>query len=328
MRMALTLLFSSFMQNNYLLFIGIAHLFIGGLDLLHMLSYKGMGVFPEYGTNLPTQLWVSARYMESLSLLVAPFFFKRRLHLNLVIAVYTLLFSILILSTFFWRVFPTCFREETGLTMFKEISEFVIIGILFVSLILLLRERDKFDPKVLKLVSWSIGITMLSELMFTMYAGPYEAANMTGHFLKLISFYLIYKALIEIGLKEPYNLLFRELKLSEQKLQKARDKLEERVQQRTAELAQSEERFRRMAETIPDVFWIRTPGLEKTLYVSPAYEQIWGRSLESLYASPKSFIDAVHPDDVDRVTTALNDHTGSDLSTRPQRPLQSRRELR
>lgn len=297
-----------FMQNDYLLFIGIAHLFIGGLDLLHMLAYTGMGIFQGYGTDLPTQLWISARYMESLSLLVAPFFFIRRLHVNYVIAVYALLFSILILSIFYWGAFPTCFSEETGLTMFKEVSEFVIIGILFVSLLLLLRKRDKFESKVLKLISWSIGITMLSELMFTMYTGPYEAANMVGHFLKLISFYLIYKALIEIGLKEPYNLLFRELKLSEQELQTARDELEERVQQRTAELAQSEERFRRMAETIPDVFWMSTLGIEKILYVSPAYKKIWGRSLESLYESPKSFIDAVHSEDFDRVTAALGDH--------------------
>ena len=297
-----------FMQNDYLLFIGIAFLFIGGLDLLHMLAYTGMGIFQGYGTNLPTQLWISARYMESLSLVVAPFFFKRRLHVNYVIAVYVFLFSILILSIFYWDVFPTCFSEETGLTIFKQISEFIIIGILFVSLLLLLRERDKFDPKVLQLVSWSIGITMISEWMFTLYAGPYEAANMVGHFLKLISFYLIYKALIEIGLKEPYNLLFRELKLSEQQLQKARDELEERVQQRTAELAQSEEKFRRMAETIPDVFWMSTPEIEKVLYVSPAYEEIWGRTVESLYESPKSFLEAVHPEDWDRVIAALEDH--------------------
>lgn len=43
-----------FLDNNYLLFLSIAYLFIGGVDLIHMLSYAGMGVFTEYTANLPT----------------------------------------------------------------------------------------------------------------------------------------------------------------------------------------------------------------------------------------------------------------------------------
>jgi PAS domain S-box-containing protein len=298
-----------FMQNDYLLFLGIAYLFVGGLDLIHLLAYEGMGVFRGYrGANLPTQLWISARYVQSVSLVAAPLFLKRRLRLNVIIPAYASLFFVLILSIFFLGVFPACFVEQTGLTTFKKVSEFVIIGILLVSLVLLLRQRDRFDPKVLRFISWSIGLTMISEFLFTLYAGPYEAVNMMGHFLKLISFYFIYKALIEIGLKEPYNLLFRDLKQREQELQAARDELETRVRQRTAQLAESEERFRMMAETIPDVFWMSTPGFEKMLYVSPAYEKIWGRSLTSVYESPRSFIDAVHPDDRDRVVAALDDY--------------------
>jgi len=61
-----------FIDNNYLLFIGIAYLFVAGVDLIHTLAYKGMGVFEGYETNLATQLWIATRYMVSLSLLIAP----------------------------------------------------------------------------------------------------------------------------------------------------------------------------------------------------------------------------------------------------------------
>ncbi|BBI99089.1 hypothetical protein FGKAn22_07820 [Ferrigenium kumadai] len=57
------------------------------------------------------------------------------------------------------------------------------------------------------------------------------------------------------------------------------------------------ELLRMIAETIQDVFWISSPGVKEMLYISPAYERLWGRSCESLYRNPLSFLDAVHPDD-------------------------------
>jgi PAS domain S-box-containing protein len=64
-------------------------------------------------------------------------------------------------------------------------------------------------------------------------------------------------------------------------------------------LRESEERFRELAENIDEVFWIWTANLgsARLLYVSPAYATIWGRSCESLYSSPKSWKEALHPED-------------------------------
>lgn len=59
--------------------------------------------------------------------------------------------------------------------------------------------------------------------------------------------------------------------------------------------------LRLMSDTIPSVFWVCPPTLDEMTYVSPAYEKIWGRSCASLYAKPDSFLDPVHPDDVERV---------------------------
>jgi PAS domain S-box-containing protein len=73
-------------------------------------------------------------------------------------------------------------------------------------------------------------------------------------------------------------------------------------------LRESEERFRLITETIQDVFWMSTPGVGRMLYVSPAYERIWGRTRESLYAQPQSFMDAVHPEDRTRVFSQLAEH--------------------
>jgi signal transduction histidine kinase len=237
-----------FIQNNYLMFLGFAYLFVGGLDLIHALAFQGMGVFPGHGANLPTQLWVAARYLESLSLLLAPVFLRRRIHSIVILLVFGLISCLLLLSIFVWSLFPLCFQKQTGLTPFKEISEFIIIGILLVSLVLLQKNRTWFDHRVLTWVAWAIVLTIVSEFMFTLYAAPYDRANMIGHFLKLISFYLMYKALIETGLRQPHTLLYRRLKQHESELQEAHDALEQRVRQRTAELSQTVERLREQIE--------------------------------------------------------------------------------
>jgi diguanylate cyclase (GGDEF)-like protein/PAS domain S-box-containing protein len=70
------------------------------------------------------------------------------------------------------------------------------------------------------------------------------------------------------------------------------------------ELRASEERFRQVAENIQDVFFIQTADYSQTLYVSPAYEQIWGRPCSSLYENSTAWTDAIHPDDQQRVRAA------------------------
>ncbi|MHC1743623.1 MAG: PAS domain S-box protein [Syntrophobacteraceae bacterium] len=70
-------------------------------------------------------------------------------------------------------------------------------------------------------------------------------------------------------------------------------------------LRKSEERFRELAENIREVFWVRTP--DEMLYISPAFEEIWGRSCESIYKDPNSFIDLVLPEDRERVLKAFNE---------------------
>ena len=61
-------------ENNFFIIIGIAYGFVGFFDLLHTLAYKGMNVFVNAGADLPTQLWIITRYVESFAILLALFY--------------------------------------------------------------------------------------------------------------------------------------------------------------------------------------------------------------------------------------------------------------
>ncbi len=76
--------------------------------------------------------------------------------------------------------------------------------------------------------------------------------------------------------------------------------LEGEVGSHMAELVESESRFRQLAEAIREVFFLTDPQMTKMFYVSPAYESIFGRSCRGLYDNPRSWDDAIHPEDRER----------------------------
>jgi PAS domain S-box-containing protein len=70
-------------------------------------------------------------------------------------------------------------------------------------------------------------------------------------------------------------------------------------------LCQHQEYFRQLTENIESVFWMTNPDKQQMLYVSPAYERIWGLSITDAYRSPMSWLNAIHPEDRDRILTAF-----------------------
>ncbi|MBN1179396.1 MAG: response regulator [Anaerolineae bacterium] len=211
------------LNNNYLLLVGIAYLFVGGIDVLHTLAYRGIGVFPATDSNIPTQLWIAARYLQAVSLLAAPFFLSRTMRAHRVFAGYTLI-VVLLLGAVFTGLFPDCYIEGVGLTPFKKISEYVVSVLLLAAIVPLLRQRAAFDGEILRLLVWSLVATVLSELAFTFYVDVYGFSNLVGHFFKIVAFYLVYQAIIGRGLSQPYALFFKELDYGRRELEAERDK--------------------------------------------------------------------------------------------------------
>ncbi len=209
-----------YLDNDYLLFIGIAYLFVGILDLFHTLSYKGMAIFTDYD-YYANQLWIATRFLESISILIAFAFLltKRKMNWTLVIIFFCFITTLILLSIFYWKIFPICFVEGAGLTRFKVISEYVISTILIIDIVILIKYRNLFDAKVYQYLLWSFIFTIGSELAFTFYISNYGFSNLIGHYFKIISFYFIYKAIIEKALKKPYEIIFRELKINQEELQ-------------------------------------------------------------------------------------------------------------
>lgn len=205
-------------DNNFLHLVGISYIFIGALDLLHTLTYKGMNIIPVHGFPA-NQFWIATRFLEAITLVLGLLLIKRqkRLHSDLVFLGYFFITIFIVLSILIWQVFPVCFVEGSGQTPFKIYSEYVIIAILLAAGFLLVRNKNRFSEAVYRLLLASVVFTILSEFCFTLYVSNDGTINEFGHYAKLIAFFLIYKANVETGFIKPTSLIFKNLKDSEEK---------------------------------------------------------------------------------------------------------------
>jgi two-component system, cell cycle sensor histidine kinase and response regulator CckA len=71
-------------------------------------------------------------------------------------------------------------------------------------------------------------------------------------------------------------------------------------------LRESEERFRKIAVHVQDVFWVMSPDGRTIEYVSPAFERVWGRDPRAILDDRSVWLESIHPDDVERVREAVS----------------------
>ncbi len=215
----------------FFLLTGIAFFFIGILDLLHTLAYKGMGVFPGNSSDLPTQLWIAARYFQAGAFFVAALLAGRSItrrntrEAGLFFLVCAAVTGIL-LSGIFLGMFPQAFIEGSGLTPFKIGSEYLISLVMLATILVLVLKRKAFDGPVFASLVTAQAFLIAGELAFTSYASVYGFMNMLGHLFRLCSVYFFYRAIVVVSLTRPLDTLYRNLRKSEEATRESNTVLE------------------------------------------------------------------------------------------------------
>ncbi len=183
-----------------------------------------MPIFTDYDYYAP-QFWIAARYLESLSMLAGFGLLetKRRINPTIFLVIYLAITVWLVASILYYKTFPICFIAGKGLTPFKIVSEYIICVLFAGSIVLLYIRRVHFDARVFRQILAALVLMICMELCFTLYVSDAmsDAFNEIGHLLKICAFYLIYKAIVVTALRDPINLLFRELGASERRLREA-----------------------------------------------------------------------------------------------------------
>ena len=192
-------------DNNFIPIIGIAYFCAGFFDVIHTLAYEGANIIPGAGPGLAPQMWVIARYLDSIGMLLAGISFYRAIRLPQVLASYVALSVIALLAVFYWNIFPQTFIPGHGLTGFKVYSEYIISLILVASIVLLMRHQNLFGPQVYRSLLLFFLISIATELSLTFYKTNGGWENVIGHLLKVTAYFFLYRAVVETNLQQPYK---------------------------------------------------------------------------------------------------------------------------
>lgn len=252
------------------------------LDVAHLLSFAGMPVWvTPSSAGKSIHFWFAARWLAAFSILALVLGTERRTFrrgTEWMVVIAALLGVAILCWLVLWHEdrLPVFFAPGAGLTPGKVALEWLLALVVMAMLWLVWRKRAQatlYDPRSLMAALW---LTVLSELCFTLYSDVNDIFNVLGHVYKVLSYGFLYHAIVVGSVKRPYRLL-----------------------------AESQEILQQLTDHISQVFWMASADRQTLLHVSSAYETIWQRSCRSLIESPMSWLDAVHPEDRQRVAQAM-----------------------
>lgn len=293
-------------QNNYFIFLGISFLIVSVFETTHTLSISGLNIIEGSTYNISAQIGLVARCMEAFTFLIFCIMLKREnkpIKIKYITYVYYICSVLLFASIWYWRVFPVCYSEGTGYTDFKKASEFVICLILTQSMGILIKNKKKPYEKISSFLVFALSAMVLSEICFILYLNYNDGFSIAGHILRLASYYLIYKAIIENTLEKPYNMLFykltdinHNLESRTSELLKINRKLNEEIAERELfeeKLKVSKRNYQELLDFLPFAVFTHCEG--KIVFINNAALKLFNfKEYKDMLG--KDVLDFVHPD--------------------------------
>lgn len=217
---------------------------VGFIDFFHAMTYNGMsGFFVDASIPIATTYWMIGRLIFAIGLLAAALVpvHKKAIHNRsyYVLGSIAITFTIFYLVAYHINIFPPMFIEGQGLTTLKVALEYVVMILLGVAILVFLKDYKSTKNVIFIQMVVGLSFTIFSEASFTLYSNVHDSYNMVGHIYKVISSYLIFRAIFINNLDSPYI----KLSCATEKIKEYAENLEELVQERTKALEDANEKI-------------------------------------------------------------------------------------
>ncbi len=195
-----------FSNSHFLMYIGCGYFWVGMLDFAHMITFSSFNMFPSVDEEVTIHFWILARIIEIFVLVSFTSFVSKPVHPKRVFWLFGLA-SIIGLILVAFGLLPRLYSEGTGLTTTKIVGEYILITACLIAAYRLYKIRQTLNQSVYKLLLISIALTIFAEICLTLYEHLNDVPLIIGHFFKLLSFWLVYVALVESTLTQPFKSL-------------------------------------------------------------------------------------------------------------------------
>lgn len=199
-------------KNDFFMFLGIGYVFVGILELIYTLSYSYINIVSPL--NIGTQFWVFVRAIEMATVLISTMFIFNKIkkpNYFLIVSIFLAILTFFLLGFMYFNAFPVLGSEGTELTKSIIAIEYIILLGFCISILIIYKARKLMDKSLFLYIQASLIFKVIHLICFTLLNSNNNTITLIGHISKVISFYLLYKGIIVIGIQKPFNMLINNL---------------------------------------------------------------------------------------------------------------------
>lgn len=269
------------LDHGFFLLLGTACLAATVFDFVHVLTSGEMHVIPGTGVDESLLAKIIGRWIAAISFLIAPLFLRRRCDPLVLLGAYGLA-VVLGLAAVFWHLLPSCYLTVPGMTTFERLSR-GLTGMVFLAAAAgVARRRARFAAGLAGLLCASLLASAASEFASGLSTDMVGLTKVFAHLAQLVSTVWLYKALIEMALMKPHDVLLESLQ-------------------------HSEARLKSIVSNASEIIYTLSPEGIVT-FTSPVWTNKLGWEVEAIQG--RSLVPFLHPDDVElchrAIAAALN----------------------
>jgi PAS domain S-box-containing protein len=215
-------------DNGYFTVLGIGLLFSSYFDMLHILTFEKMPIFPELNLNHSFYFFLAGRFLQAATLAIAPTFVGKRTKDNLVLLIYSL-FSVLVSLAILHLDLPALISPTGNHTIVRNTIDFTVIIILVFALFLVYKKRPYFEKKVFLYFLGSTILAIISGIVISLNTNETHLISIVGLNLRLVAYFLIFQTLLVTGISKPQEVFYHGLQTNWEELQNLIDNLSEGI---------------------------------------------------------------------------------------------------